>query len=118
MLYISVGFISVIIDSSSILNKVPSLTDAFKCLKKRAADWDDIGRALDSVSGIDTSNERTGLYRNMALSDSARLETILDIWLQQGGASSTWGQLMEALKEDYLDVVNKIEEFLDRTATE
>ncbi len=98
--------------SSSILNKVPSVNDAFKCLKKKSADWDDIGRALDSVSGNDTSNKRTGLSRNMALSDSARLEAILNKWLQQGGASSTWGQLMEALREDYLDVVNNIEEFL------
>ena len=44
--------------------------------------------------------------------NSARLEAILNRWLQQGGASSTWGQLMKALKEDYLDVVNNIEEFL------
>ena len=96
----------------SILNKVPSLSNALKLLKKKSADWDAIGRALDSVSGNDTSNERTGLHRNMALSDFACLEIILKTWLQQGGISSTWGQLKEALKEDYYDVVNKIEEFL------
>ncbi len=94
------------------MNEVPSLPDAFKCLKKKSADWDAIGRALDSVSGNDTSNDRRGLHKDSSLENSARLEIILNIWLQQGGASSTWGQLMEALKEDYLDVVNNIEEFL------
>ena len=105
--------LSIVTGSSSILNKVPSLTDAFKCLKKKSADWDAIGRALDSVSGNDTSDKRKGLRKDSSLENSARLEAFLKIWLQQGGASSTWGQLKEALKEDYLDVVNKIEEFLE-----
>ena len=81
-------------------------------MRKNSADWNDIGRALDGVSGNDTSNKRIELRRNMALSESARLEEILYAWLEQGGYSSTWGQLMEALKEDYLDVVNNIEELL------
>ena len=81
-------------------------------MKKKSADWDAIGRALDSVSGNDTSDKRKGLRKDSSLENSARLEAFLKIWLQQGGASSTWGQLMEALKEDYFDVVNNIEECL------
>ncbi len=102
----------VIGSSSSILNNMPSINEAYRVLRKNSADWNDIGRALDGVSGIDTSNKRIELRRNMALSDSARLEEILYNWLAQGGYSSTWGHLMEALKEDYYDVVNNIEEFL------
>ena len=97
----------------SILNKVPSLSVAFKLLEKNSADWEYIGRALDSVSGKKNKNERKGLKKDSSLDNSARLEDILNRWLQQGGASSTWGQFMEALKEDYLDVVNNIEEFLE-----
>ncbi len=86
-------------------------------MKNRTVDWDDIGRALDSVSSIDTSNERTGLQKNSSLNNSARLEAILKIWLKQGGASSTWDQLIEALKEHkYFDVVMNINEFLGLTA--
>ncbi len=104
--YYSVG------SSTSILNKVPSLNDAFKVLRKKSADWHEIGRALDGVSGKENRNIRKGLNKDLSLDNSTRLEEILNIWLEQGGASSTWGQLMEALKEDYFDVVNNIEEFL------
>ncbi len=94
------------------MNKVPSINDAYRVLRKDSADWEYIGRALDSVSGKNNKNERKGLKKDSSLDNSARLEDILNMWLKQGGASSTWGQLMEALKEDYLDAVNKIEQFL------
>ena len=86
-------------------------------MKNRTAYWDDIGRALDSVSSNDTSDKRTGLQINSSLNNSTRLEAILNIWLQQGGASSTWDQLIKALKEHkYFDVVMNINEFLGLTA--
>ena len=109
--------LNIIIGSSrSILNKTPSRNDVLRVLRNRSADWYDIGIVLDSVSGNDTINKRKGLLRNVALSDSASLETILDTWLQQGGASSTWDQLIEALKElKYIDVVMNIKEFLGLT---
>ncbi len=98
------------------MNKIPSRNDAYNVLRNKSANWDDIGRALDIVSDNDTINERKGLRKNMALSDSARLEKILNTWLQQGGASSTWDQLIEALKElKYIDVVMNIKEFLGLT---
>ncbi len=81
-------------------------------MRKKSADWHEIGRALDGVSGKENRNIRKGLNKDLSLDNSTRLEEILNIWLEQGGASSTWGQLMEALKEDYFDVVNNIEEFL------
>ena len=97
-------FIIIIGFSTNILSKIPKLNVAFKYLRYESAAWDDIGRALDV-----SKNDRIGLRRDMSLTNEQRLETILYKWLQQGGDSSTWDQLIKALEElGYNDVVRKI----------
>ncbi len=91
-----------------IKDKVPVLKDAFNILRNKSANWDDIGRELEV-----STNDQEGLRKNMAYSDFARLEAVLSKWLEQGGATSTWGQLMEALKVlRYKDAAEEVEKFL------
>ena len=94
-----------IVDSlpSVLLNKRPKVNDAFKRLQRKSAAWDDIGRTL----GI-SLNYREEL-RNKSVSNNYRLESILSMWLEDGGESSTWEQLTKALEElHFNDVASEI----------
>ena len=93
--------------STNILNKIPELNEVYQLLEDKSVDWDRIGRKL----GV-PRNDRVGLQRDQSLTNDQRLETVLDLWLQQGGDSSTWDQLMKSLEElNYNDVVRKIRTF-------
>ena len=98
------------IDSSTnISNKTPELNDVYQLLEDKSVDWDRIGKKL----GV-PMNDRVGLQRDQSLTNDQRLETVLNLWLQQGGDLSTWDQLMKSLVElKYNDVVGKIRQFLE-----
>ncbi len=82
---------------------------AFEVLKGKSAQWNDIGRRLDHESDMDTYNYRKGLRKDQSLSNDDCLEAVLYKWLEHGGDSSTWGQLIEVLKGLRLnDVVMRI----------
>ena len=98
------------IDSSTnISNKTPELNDVYQLLEDKSVDWDRIGKKLGVSVGI-----RVGLQRDQALTNGQRLETVLNKWLERGGDSYTWDQLMKSLEElNYNDVVRKIRTFLE-----
>ncbi len=93
-------------ETNNILHKTPLLKDVFDHLRDHSSNWDDIGRELDV-----NRNSREGL-RNMSRTDNSRLEAVLDTW-REGGDSSTWGQLIKALKVlGFLQEVRHVEDFL------
>ena len=100
------------VDSSTIIsiNKTPKLKDVFQLLRAKSAYWYDIGREL-GVSLNDCVYRIT--KRSISYHNVQSLETVLYKWLQRRGDSSTWDQLMIALKElGYHDVVREIQAFL------
>ncbi len=97
-------------EKATLLHKNPLLNDAFECLQDKSNSWDDIGRKLN----VDL-NKRKALRSNPALEDDHRLEEVLYLWLEKGGNSSNWEQLIKALKEiKFNDSVFKIQQFLDK----
>lgn len=93
------------------LNHSKQLTSLrlFRLLQDKSCDWDKIGREL----GIE-QNFRTTLTRNLALTDEARLEYILEKWLESSYPSPTWLDFMKILT-DYLkfgDVAQRTQAFV------
>ena len=109
ILVIILNIFTCIGSSTNISNKTPELNDACQLLEDKSVDWDCIGKKLGVSVGI-----RVGLQKDQALTNGQRLETVLNKWLERGGDSSTWDQLMKSLvKLGYNDVVRKIRTFLE-----
>ena len=76
----------------------PSLSVAINLLKDKSAMWDDIGRWLDVPL-----NKRKEWRRNTGLSDEARLEYVIDYWLNSKCHKPvTWAELICVLESNGL----------------
>ena len=72
-----------------------TLSAVYLHLKQVSSKWDDIGREL----GV-SLDFRKSLKQDCSItSDNARLESILDKWIQSKGNSVSWEALIEILKE-------------------
>ncbi len=66
--------------------------------------WNEIGIVL-GISYDQREEFRMDLTRN----NDSRLDAVVNLWLQNGGDTSTWGQLITKLQELGLnDIVSKI----------
>ena len=66
--------------------------------------WNEIGIVL----GI-SYNKREEFRMDLTRNNDSRLEAVVNLWLQNGGDTSTWGQLITKLQELGLnDIVSKI----------
>ncbi len=66
--------------------------------------WNEIGIVL-GISYDQREEFRMDLTRN----NDSRLDAVVNLWLQNGGDTSTWGQLITKLQElGLIDIVSKI----------
>ena len=94
------------------LLKPPELTDALDLVRSISPSWYDIGSKLLVPLDI-----RDSLKRDTSLSDEARLEKILDAWINGEKASVTWRTILEALEAlGRRDIIRKTLDYLERPA--
>ncbi len=97
--------------SSDIWRKSPTLYDANRVLGDMSARWDSLGGSLKVDKNI-----REGLTYNSMLRESAKLETVLQEWMQSYCSPVTWEHLFNVLKDDMkrMDEAAKIDQYLQR----
>ena len=71
------------------------LNDVYRCLRKYANDWDEIGRALN----VDHSYRSSLRSQGLATEDKCKLESVLDKWLESQCSEVSWDNLIKVLRE-------------------
>ena len=93
-----------------ILQKIPSHEETYSLLRDKSSQWNEIGRVL-GVPFSKREEFRTDPTRNI----DSRLEAVVNLWLQNGGDTSTWDQLIRKLQELGLnDIISKINSHISR----
>ena len=98
--------------SSSILQKKPLLKDAFSLLQEKSSKWDDIGRAFNV-----SLNDREELRTDTLLSNNARLERVLNVWLETSCHTPiTWLEFRNILSDTlgFKDTARQVQTFLEK----
>ena len=81
-----------------------SYEETCSLLRDKSSQWNEIGRVL-GVPFSKREEFRTDPTRN----NDSRLEAVVNLWLQNGGDTSTWDQLIRKLQELGLnDIISKI----------
>ena len=97
----------VVLCSIDILNKTPSVYEAFKCLKKMSALWDDIARELNIEW-----NDRQQIHEQ-SISSNRKLETVLHKWQERKTCDISWQKLIDVLNElNRTDIIDDVKTFL------
>ena len=92
-----------------LLQKPPELTDALDLLRSISPSWYDIGSKL-----LVPSDFRDSLTRD-SLSNEAKLDKILNAWINGETADVTWRTILKALQAlDRRDVSKKTLDYLQR----
>ena len=87
--------------------KSPKLADAHRLIKSHSYKWNELGLSLEVPY-----NYRTEL-ESMSVSNSVRLEKVLNKWIETESVPVTWDRLIEGLEEIELrNVKEHVIEFL------
>ena len=94
----------------SLLLKPPRLRDVHRLTSTHSRYWSELGSALEI-----SLDDREELRTTLGLSNSVRLETVLNMWIRTESVPVTWSKLLEALDEvDGLgEVVTRVNEVLN-----
>ncbi len=93
-----------------ILQKIPSHEETCSLLRDKSSQWNEIGMVLCVPFG-----KREEYRTDPTRSNHSRLEAVVNLWLQKGGDTSTWDQLIRKLQELELnDCVSKIKSHISR----
>ena len=94
------------------LQKPPEPTDALDLVRSISPSWYDIGSKL--LVPLDV---RDSLKKDMSLSDEAKLEKVLNAWINGETAGVTWRTVLEALEAlGRRDIIRKTLDYLEKPA--
>ncbi len=73
----------------------PTLSEVYCILKGKSANWYAIGEAL----GV-SYNDRQGLLHDVTTTKEGKLETVLNLWIQEQCSEVSWNHLYDIIKNE------------------